>query len=197
MLVLRGTVFESSDREVSGRVENDFGYARIQVVSFADLFAGKLVAALDRQHPRDLFDVRLLLANEGITRELFQAFLVYLISHDRPMADVLAPNRRDIRQEFERGFVGMTNEPVSCEELEQAREDLIQVVQTSFNEDDKNFLLSVKRGEPQWNLLPIKDIDRLPAVRWKLMNLAKLPEIKRNQLLDRLNNVLSGFQIDR
>jgi len=110
--VLRGSVFPSLELEVSPRVEAEFGYARIQTVSFADLYAGKLVAALDRQHPRDLFDVRLLLKNEGISRELFQAFLVYLISHDRPMADVLAPNRRNIRQEFERGFVGMTNEPV-------------------------------------------------------------------------------------
>lgn len=86
----------------------------------------------------------------------------------------------------------MTNEPVSCEELEQTREDLIQIVHASFQEDDKNFLLSVKRGEPQWNLLPIKDIDQLPAVRWKLMNLARLPESKRSRLLERLNNVLSN-----
>jgi hypothetical protein len=32
-----------------------------------DLYGGKLCAALDRQHPRDLFDVGLLLRNEGIT----------------------------------------------------------------------------------------------------------------------------------
>jgi hypothetical protein len=188
---LRGVVFPSSEREISEQAENEFGYARLQVVSFADLYAGKLVAALDRQHPRDLFDVRLLLANEGIPRELFQAFLVYLISHDRPMADVLSPARRDIRQEFTRGFVGMTNEPVSCEELEQTREELIQIVHSSFQQEDKNFLLSVKRGEPQWNLLPITEIDKLPAVRWKLMNLAKLPETKRARLLEQLNNVLS------
>ena len=39
-------------------VEEAFGFAETSVVSFEDLFAGKLVAALDRQHPRDLFDVR-------------------------------------------------------------------------------------------------------------------------------------------
>jgi predicted nucleotidyltransferase component of viral defense system len=60
-------------------------------VSFEDLYAGKLVAALDRQHPRDLFDVRDLLAAEGITEKLRQAFIVYLLSHHRPMSEVLAP----------------------------------------------------------------------------------------------------------
>ncbi|MFZ8477453.1 nucleotidyl transferase AbiEii/AbiGii toxin family protein, partial [Staphylococcus aureus] len=89
-------------------VEESFGYARMSVVSFADLYAGKIVAALDRQHPRDLFDVRDLLANEGVSDELRRAFIVYLLSHDRPMAEVLAPTRKPLEAEFARGFEGMT-----------------------------------------------------------------------------------------
>ncbi len=115
--VLRGCVYEPEMRTVSPRVEKVFGYAEVQMVSFADLFAGKIVAALDRQHPRDLFDVRGLLANEGIDDGLRNAFIVYLLSHNRPMAEVLAPTRRDISQEFERGFSGMTETPVKLEEL--------------------------------------------------------------------------------
>lgn len=88
--VLRGCVFEPEVRGVSEAVEDAFGFAEISVVSFADLYAGKIVAALDRQHPRDLFDVRDLLANEGITDALRQAFIIYLVSHDRPMHEVLA-----------------------------------------------------------------------------------------------------------
>ena len=94
--VLRGCVYEPEKRAVSEAVEAAFGFAEIQVVSFADLYAGKLVAALDRQHPRDLFDVRDLLANEGISDELRKAFVVYIISHNRPMHEVLAPTRQDI-----------------------------------------------------------------------------------------------------
>ena len=94
--VLRGCVYEPSSRSVSARVEDRFGFAEIQVVSFPDLYAGKIVAALDRQHPRDLFDVRDLLANEGINAELRKAFIVYLLSHNRPIAEVLAPMRLDI-----------------------------------------------------------------------------------------------------
>jgi predicted nucleotidyltransferase component of viral defense system len=63
--VLRGCVFEPQVRRVRPGVEDAFGFAEIQVVSFADLYAGKIMAALDRQHPRDLFDVRDLLANEA------------------------------------------------------------------------------------------------------------------------------------
>jgi hypothetical protein len=70
--VLRGTVYPVELRTVRPIVEERFGFAEIQVVTFADLYAGKLVAALDRQHPRDLFDGQLLLANEGIDDTLFQ-----------------------------------------------------------------------------------------------------------------------------
>lgn len=120
--VLRGCVYDPETRAVSRRVEDEFGFVEMQLVSFADLYAGKIVAALDRQHPRDLFDVRDLLANEGIDGELRKAFIIYMMSHNRPMGEVLAPTRKDISQEFERGFVGMTETPVTLDELIEARE---------------------------------------------------------------------------
>src|SRR5580658_10434600 len=92
--VLRGCVYEPETRSVSEAVEAAFGFAEIPVVSFADLYAGKIVAALDRQHPRDLFDVRDLLANEGVDDSLRRAVIVYLLSHNRPMAEILAPTRK-------------------------------------------------------------------------------------------------------
>jgi predicted nucleotidyltransferase component of viral defense system len=53
--VLRGCVFEPAMRSVSEAVEDVFGFAEMRIVSFSDLYGGKLVAALDRQHPRDFF----------------------------------------------------------------------------------------------------------------------------------------------
>ena len=76
--VARGCVFEPRVMQVAPSVEDQFGYAETQVVSFDDLYAGKIVAALDRQHPRDLFDVRDLLRKEGISTSLRQAFLAYI-----------------------------------------------------------------------------------------------------------------------
>ena len=188
--VLRGAVYDPVLTEVAPMVEEAFGYARISVVSLADLYAGKIVAALDRQHPRDLFDVRDLLANEGISNDLRRAFIVYLISHDRPMAEVLAPNRRPLEAEFARGFAGMTREPVLLEELVAAREALIAGVVGDMPAAHRHFLAGFKRGEPDWGLLGVPAAADLPAVRWKQTNLAKLPDARRRNLIAALEAIV-------
>jgi predicted nucleotidyltransferase component of viral defense system len=188
--VLRGCVYEPETRSVSARVEDEFGFAEIQVVSFADLYAGKLVAALDRQHPRDLFDVRDLLANEGISDELRRAFIVYLVSANRPFAELLDPALLDIAEEFARGFEGMTDMPVTIDKLVQAREDLIADIVGRMPPDHRKFLLSIKRGEPDWALLGVPGAEALPAVRWRLENLARMEKGKRAALIERLRKVL-------
>jgi predicted nucleotidyltransferase component of viral defense system len=188
--VLRGCVFEPEIRSVSPSVEETFGYAQMLVVSFADLYAGKIVAALDRQHPRDLFDVRDLLANEGISDDLRKAFIVYLISHDRPISEVIVPRRKDIAQEFAHGFESMTAEAVTLKDLLEARETLIAAMAGDMPEAHKEFLLGFKRGEPDWNLLGVPDAADLPAVRWKQINLDKLSAEHRTKLVAQLRSVL-------
>lgn len=188
--VLRGTVYDPVLTPVVPNVENQFGFAEMQVVSFADLYAGKIVAALDRQHPRDLFDVRDLLAHEGISDELRRAFLVYLISHNRPMAEVLAPTRKALAEEFARGFVGMTQEPVALADLEAAREAIITAMITDMPDEHRRFLLGFKRGHPEWELLGIPEAQRLPAVLWKKRNLDQLTVDKRHELTEALGRVL-------
>lgn len=69
-----GAVFAPNRRRVSTAVEDAFGFAETVVVSFEDLYGGKIVAALDRQHPRDLFDIKQLYENEGLTNDLFRVF---------------------------------------------------------------------------------------------------------------------------
>jgi predicted nucleotidyltransferase component of viral defense system len=189
--VLRGCVYEPELRTVSPAVEEAFGFAEMRVVSFADLYAGKIVAALDRQHPRDFFDVRDLLANEGIDETLRRAFLVYLLSHNRPMAEVLAPKRKSISDEFLRGFQGMTAEPVSLEELTGAREALIDIAVRKMPQPHRRFLISFERGEPDWQLLQVPvDTRDLPAIRWRQRNLDRMPPAERTQLVSRLESVL-------
>jgi hypothetical protein len=188
--VLRGCVYEPVVQAVSPRVEDQFGYAAIQVVSFADLYAGKIVAALDRQHPRDLFDVRDLLANEGIDDDLRTAFIVYLLSHNRPFAEVLAPTRKDITQEFERGFDGMTETPVTLDELIEAREQLIEEVVGDMPQAHKDLLVSFKTGDLDWSLLAVPDAEHLPAIKWRIKNLAKLDPDNRADLLEKLKAAL-------
>lgn len=188
--VLRGVVYPPEIRRVSPRVEQAFGFAEMQVTSFADLYAGKIVAALDRQHPRDLFDVRDLLANEGIDDALRTAFLIYTLSHPRPIAELLAPTRRKLDDEYARGFDGMTEQAVSLEALVEARERMIAAMVTDMPDHHRTFLLGFKQGSPNWAALGMEDAALLPAVQWKLHNLGLLSADKRAALADRLATIL-------
>lgn len=190
--VLRGCVYDAAPRSVTPRVEQEFGFAEMQVVSFADLYAGKIVAALDRQHPRDLFDVRDLLANEGISDELRRAFIVYLVSTNRPFSELLEPTRLDMSAEFARGFEGMINEPTTIDELVKTREDLITELAGKMPMEHRRFLLSLNCGEPDWKLLGVPGAEALPAVRWRMQNLEKMDKAKRTALIARLEKVLQA-----
>lgn len=190
--VMRGSVYDPVVMSVAEKVEATFGYAEIKVVSQADLYAGKLMAALDRQHPRDLFDVRELLAKEGIGDELRRAFIVYLISHDRPMAEVLRANLKDIAAEYDRGFAGMTEEDVPLEALLAARQHMIDIIIGRMPADHRAFLVSFERGAPDWDLLGLPAAKDLPAVKWRQLNLDKLTKDKRDDLVAQLEDVLGG-----
>jgi hypothetical protein len=189
--VLRGCVFEPEIMSVKPAVEDEYGFAEARIVSFADLYAGKIVAALDRQHPRDLFDVRDLLANEGITNDLRQAFIVYLLSHDRPMSEVIAPTLINIESAFKHGFSGMTRDPVELVDLLNARTALIADIIGGMSKDHRKFLISFERGDPDWKLLGLPKAPELPAVRWRRDNLNKVSAEKRTLLVARLEEVLT------
>jgi predicted nucleotidyltransferase component of viral defense system len=146
----------------------------IPVVSLEDVYGGKLVAAMDRQHPRDLFDVGQLFAHEGITDGIRRAFVVYLASHNRPVHEVLFPSLRNIRQEFEHNFAGMTAEPVEFDALLAVRERMMRELQQGLNVDERRFLLSLVAAEPEWSLLNVPHLDQLPGPLWKLQNLKRL-----------------------
>jgi hypothetical protein len=153
----------------------------IPVLAPEDVYAGKLVAALDRQHPRDLFDVTQLFAHEGITTAIRRAFVVYLASHNRPVHEVLFPPLRNIRADYEQNFVGMTTEPVELAALIEARDRMIKELQADLDPDERRFLLSFVRAEPDWKALGVAHVSDLPAVRWKLQNLARLKRERPKQ----------------
>ena len=131
---------------------------------------------MDRQHPRDLFDVKLLLENEGITDDIKYGFLVALISHMRPINEVIAPQMIDQHQAFETQFSGMANIPFSYEDYVNTRLRLIENISSALTADDKQFLVSFKEGNPDWDKFAVKSAQDLPAVQWKLRNIMKLKE---------------------
>ena len=146
----------------------------IPVVSLEDVYGSKLVAALDRQHPRDLFDVMQLFAHEGITPGIRRAFVVYLACSNRPVHEVLFPPLRDIRHDYEHSFRGMTFEPVPLDALIAAREHMVRDIQQGLDDSERRFLLTLVAGAPEWSLLGIVHLEHLPGIRWKLHNLAQL-----------------------
>ena len=190
--VLRGSVHPPMEKELSVDAEKEFGYAGMQLLSFEDLYGGKLCAALDRQHPRDLFDIYYLLNNEGITESIKNTFLVYLISHNRPLAELLAPRHQNISATYENEFTGMTSVAVSLDELYHARDMMIETLHNRMTDNDRQFLLSLKEGTPKWELSAFPNAASLPAVRWKLFNLGKMSAVKKKEALKKLEEVLTG-----
>ena len=190
----RGTISDPDLLKVDKKVQESFGrFAAIKVVSMAEMFGGKICAALDRQHPRDLFDVKLLLENEGLTEEIKYGFLVALISHMRPINEFLNPTFIDQRNAFETQFSGMSDIPFSYEEFEKTREELISQIISKLTLEDKRFLVSFKEADPIWEFFNVENASELPAVRWKLQNIERLkrenPQ-KHSDLVDTLEKVL-------
>jgi DNA gyrase/topoisomerase IV subunit B len=190
--VARGTLYEPVLMSVSERVEDDFGYAEMSVVSIPDLYGGKLCAAMDRQHPRDLYDVNILIKEQGISREIFIGFLTYVLSHPRPIHEIMSPRWKSLDEIYHREFKGMTVEPIMLDELMATRSLMISALQAHITERDRDFLMSFKQGHPDWTLFDEPSVANLPAVRWKQLNIRKLAENKarHNEQLENLKSVL-------
>ena len=171
---------------INRTAEDTFGFVEIPVVSFEDLFAGKMMAALDRQHPRDLFDIKGLLEYEGISDKLKEAFIVYLISHNRRIIEILNPSLLDIRQMYETDFIGMTTDSIKLTNLIEIRSELIRRVNALLNERDKKFLIDFKKGHPDWSYFIAPHIKDLPSIKWKMHNLNQIDELDRLRMVDRL-----------
>ncbi|TKB11571.1 hypothetical protein [Desulforhopalus sp. IMCC35007] len=132
-----------------------------------------------------------LLDNEGITEELKNSFLVYLMSHNRPMAELLDPSPKDIAEVYKREFIGMTSDEVSLEELYQSRHNLLGQVHDLLKEGDKEFLLSVKSGEPNWSLFAHPEVSMLPSIQWKIYNIAHMTIQNREKAFSKLQTILT------
>ena len=180
--ILRGSVFDSEIKAISKYITDTFHKkTEVKCLSFADVFGGKIHAALSRQHPRDLFDIKYLLESEGITEKTRKAFLVYLISSPRPIHEVLIPNVKEIPKNVVQEFKGMVNTEVALKDLENARELLIKKIKETLTAEEKHFLVGFKNLVPDWSLLGLeKKVEALPGVQWKILNLKKMSTKKRN-----------------
>lgn len=177
--IIRGNLLPPRVMDVADAVESEFGrFMAVNVVSHAELFGGKICAALDRQHPRDLFDVYHMMNDEGLTDEIRMGFMALLLGHSRPIHEIIWPNFQDQEKVFETQFAGMAFTPFSYADFEATRERLVKEINNAWTNNDRAFLLGFKQGKPDWSLFPLENLSRMPAVQWKLLNIQKL--IKQN-----------------
>jgi hypothetical protein len=171
---MRGLLVAPGLKPVSETVEDRFGFAEANLAAFEEVYAGKLVAALDRQHPRDLFDILLLKEGDGISDDLFSAFLIYLSCSPRPMHELLSPNLRNLEEPFAREFEGMTAETVELTTLEEARAWLIADLQSRLTGNAATYLRGLHDAGPDVSLIGRSAAGNFPAIAWKLQNIETL-----------------------
>ncbi len=193
--VSRGHMLPVTTKRISKSVEDEFElFAAMQVLSEGEIYGSKICAAFDRQHPRDLFDVKLLLDSEGITDDIKFGFLCALLSHPRPIHEVLKPRVVDQKNAFDSHFQGMSFIPFSYNDHEKTRDQLFTEMDKALTEVDRNFLRSFKTGEPDWQLAKEYGLMKnMPAVQWKFLNIQRLKNenpSKHQDMLDELERKL-------
>jgi predicted nucleotidyltransferase component of viral defense system len=170
--IFRGTVLPVEKRPLTKKTSDMFSFELdLPVLGSDEIYAGKLVAALDRQHPRDLFDVWQLFETDGLTDNMVECFVTYIAGHNRPIHEVLFGNDKNIASDYKTSFVGMTNTPCALDTLLNARVRLRAELPRRLTDRHRNFLIGLAQGDPDWSRLKCKHASELPALKWKLENL--------------------------
>jgi len=192
--IIRGSLFDVEEIEVVDAVQDEFGkFAAISVLNKAEIYGGKICAALDRQHPRDIFDVsKILDEGEGdFNEKIKEAFMFYLLSHNRPINEILFSRINDKKADFKNQFEGMAKEKFDYEDFIKISKLLREKISNLFSDNDKKFILSFKQGKPDWSLF-VKDISQYPSIKWKLANINNLIDsnpAKYREMYDKLERV--------
>lgn len=192
--VLRGTIHPvATMRMVTAARDQLKADLRLPVLATEELYGGKLVAALDRNHPRDWFDVMLLLRTEGITPSVRRCFVAYLAAHNRPPHEVLFGPAKPLADSFDREFLGMTSYKVSLAELEDVQRKVRDELPRQLDDDERRFLVSLVRNAPDWSLIDIPHLKDLPAIRWKLTNLDRLQRENKSKFAEQATTLQDRF----
>lgn len=186
---LRGCIKEPENVSICDSAEELFGYIDFPILSKMETYGGKICAALDRQHPRDLFDIYQLIQNNGITDEIIKGFVVMLLSANRPLSELIAPNILDRESIYLSEFQGMTDIEFTYEQHVETLKYLINLVQEKLKSNYKNLLLDFVSLNINFESFNIPNIEKLPAIKWKIQNLEKLREINSDKFKQEYTNL--------
>lgn len=193
--VFRGTLLPVVRTRLAQTAQDFFTTdLEVPMLDRSELYGSKLVAAMDRQHPRDMFDAMKMLQLLGWQPPFIDCFVAYLAGHSRPVHEVLFPRKLPLEPTFTNDFVGMTREPIELGELERTQQRLIDELPRALTKAHREFLLSLVRAEPRWELMPFKHLAELPAMQWKLLNLQKLHSRNRKRFEEQHDALASKFE---
>ena len=194
----RGLVEPYEIKTLSPKAQKEFETSnKAKIVSNSQLYGGKITAALDRQHPRDLFDVKLMFDFVTDFDQVKKGFLYCLLGGDRPIIESLSPNRIDQQETMIKQFSGMTDLPFSYNDYEETRERLIYFINSNLTQRDKEFLIAFEAGNDLLQFADYQEYLQFPSVQWKLQNINKLKEsnpIKLRECLKKLEEYFFYFR---
>lgn len=171
----RGIIGTTEDKTLCTKAQAEFNMGcKARIVSFSQLYGGKISAALSRQHPRDLFDCKYMPLDS--LDQAKDGLMLCLLGSDKPILESLQPNPIDQRDALQGQFEGMTDIPFSYEDYEATRKELIEKVNSLIAEEDREFLISFEQGIPEWDKCCAGNLSEYPSVKWKLQNIFKLKE---------------------
>lgn len=178
---------------LSAKAQHEFSlYCEAKVVPLTLLYGGKIAAALSRQHPRDLFDVKYM---DIPLAECREGLIFCLLGSDRPIYESFAPSLIDQREALENQFDGMTDIKFTYDEFEETRSKLIADVNSMMTDDDRRFLVSFELSKPEWDGYEFEHFRDYPSVQWKLLNLKKLAKQNPQKLLEEAENIKQIFSL--
>jgi predicted nucleotidyltransferase component of viral defense system len=171
----RGVIGDIEIKRLCSKAQQEFDMACLaRIVPFTQLYGGKIAAALSRQHPRDLFDYKLM---EVESFDVIKDGLMFcLLGSDKPIIESLQPNLVNQKEVLDNQFEGMSSIQFTYSDFEETRRDLIEKVNRLFNNEDKEFLISFEQGDPEWSKCCLGNVSDYPSVKWKLQNILKLKE---------------------
>ena len=191
---IRGYAYEPQLMRICEKAEEDFGFAKINVVSKAELYGGKICAALDRQHPRDLFDVKELIDNNELTDDIVKGFVILLLGAGRPLHEMLNPNIIDQSKVFQNEFYGMSDKEFTYDNHIETLKTLVDSVNSNIKTNYKDFLLDFVRLEHDFSDVDIPNLDKLPAIKWKIKNLENLRSTNKAKFEEQTKKLVECFE---
>ena len=129
---------------------------------------------MDRQHPRDLFDVAQFFGHGGTVEEVKNGFLALALGHNRPLHEILTPNLLDLSATFASQFAGMSDVPFTYDEHVATFRKLVSDINAALTQEDRERLVAFTALEADADVFGIPGLEKLPAIIWKRRNLETL-----------------------